>query len=79
MENNIYQEVAEAQGILSLLDNKNELLKLMEVRMSFVMQCPGRDGIFYKPEFVDRYCSGGLVWDEHLRKYIGELEAAVKR
>ena len=76
---NIYQEVIEAQGVLSLVDNKNELLGLIDVRMNFVMPCVWRDGIFYKPEFMDRYCSGGLVRDEDLREYIGEVEMEVER
>ena len=66
----IYDEVNEAQGVLSMVDLKNPLLNLMRTE---------RGAAIYSPKFVDRYCGEDVVSDNHLRKYIGDLKKETDR
>ncbi len=66
---NIYDDVIEAQGILSLIDSRNELLPMVRVE---------KNGVYYSPKFLKDYCSGGVVTDDILREYISDLETALE-
>ncbi len=66
----IYRDVIEAQGILSLIDSKNRLLSMVRIE---------KKGIFYSPEFLNDFAFRGNVGDKELADYIETVDREVDR
>jgi hypothetical protein len=66
----IYEDVKASRQRLEVVDGDNPLLSIMGFDV-------GR--IFYKPEFLERYCGGGLVDDEILGRYLADLRSECEK
>lgn len=61
---NIYRKLASAQRILRFVDPDNESSNWVRVE---------KNRIYYKPQFLEKYCHDSVVTDEILRTHINDL------